>query len=436
LQVADWNAQWTSGELVVRISQLIAHPALFETRHRRKDGVILHVEINAVGVTLQGHNYLYSSSRDITERKQIESAEQEQRFLLSAEINERQLAEEKLFKQNEVLSALYENMLDILQFQELDALLQLFVVKAAAQVDAPYSELALLENDELVIRATTPNQNHILGNRAGLEDARLSWQTVQTRQPVILDDYAVWPYRRAIYDNTPTHAIISYPILIGERCIGVFDLSRDRPDYPFTPEEIQIGNLFVRLVALGIENSRLYEELHASSVTDALTGLYNRRGLFQFGEHEVERSLRFDRPLSVVMFDLDHFKNVNDTYGHPVGDHVLVEIAKCCTNQLRTVDIAARYGGDEFVLILPEASLEDAAQVAERLRDSIEKIVIIAEPKAGGSTRTLRVTASLGVVRLISSSSNLADTISAADSMLYEAKQSGRNRVSVQPTLL
>ncbi|HET7375868.1 MAG TPA: GAF domain-containing protein, partial [Anaerolineae bacterium] len=156
---------------------------------------------------------------------------------------------------------LYENMLDVLQFQKLDELLQLIVVRAAEVLDAPYGEIMLLDHGELVDRAFTPNQTFLAGERVKPEEARLSWQAIQTRQPVILDDYATWPHRHPIYDQVPTHAVAVFPILKGDVCLGVFEFGRDQPDYIFSPEQIQRGHLFARLAALAINNDQVYAQM-------------------------------------------------------------------------------------------------------------------------------------------------------------------------------
>jgi PAS domain S-box-containing protein len=174
------------------------------------------------------------------------------------DITERVQAEETVQKQNKLLSVLYENMLDMLQFQKLDQLLQLIVERAAELLDASYSEIALRDGADLIVRSALPNQTFVVGQRVRRADARLSWQAVDTRQPAILDDYATWPHRRSIYDQTLTHAVAIFPILKGDQCLGIFDLSRDRPGYIFTAEQIQFGQLFARLAALAINNDQTY----------------------------------------------------------------------------------------------------------------------------------------------------------------------------------
>ena len=141
--------------------------------------------------------------------------------------------------------------------------------------------------------------------------------------------------------------------------------------WPFTPVSMIFATLLAAsglAAAIALENARLYAEVQQLVVVDELTGLYNRRGLVQFGEREFTRSARFARPLSALMIDLDHFKTVNDTYGHAAGDRVLRQVADCLRSKTRSVDILARYGGEELLLLLPEADLAQATQVAERLR--------------------------------------------------------------------
>ncbi len=154
--------------------------------------------------------------------------------------------------------------------------------------------------------------------------------------------------------------------------------------------------------------------------TDGLTGLYNHRYLQERLRQEIERAGRYSRPLSVVMADLDHFKNFNDTYGHPRGDAVLIEVAHTLRQVTRSADMVARYGGEEFTLVLPETSTADAGILAERARQCVEALKF-------GEGRA-RVTLSLGVASLAPGASQ-ADLIQAADVALYTAKHRGRNRV-------
>lgn len=164
-------------------------------------------------------------------------------------------------------------------------------------------------------------------------------------------------------------------------------------------------------------------KLRELATTDSLTGLNNRRRFMELSEREFARSVRYERPLAMFMLDIDHFKDVNDTYGHDVGDDVLRSLAETAVMALRGADILGRLGGEEFGVLLPETDESSAMEVAERLRRSIENTSI--------STRehTLKITVSIGVSTLKKDTSSVQDLLKHADVALYDAKQSGRNRV-------
>jgi diguanylate cyclase (GGDEF)-like protein len=165
------------------------------------------------------------------------------------------------------------------------------------------------------------------------------------------------------------------------------------------------------------------EEVERLAITDSLTGLYNHRHLFELAGREFQRARRYQLPLSVMMVDIDEFKQVNDTHGHAIGDQVLQGVAECCRKELREVDVIARYGGDEFVALLPETGLSAACQVAERLRKNIAERTL--DTKAGRIT----VTVSLGIAVLDDEHLTAESLIDRADQALYVAKKNGRNRV-------
>lgn len=166
------------------------------------------------------------------------------------------------------------------------------------------------------------------------------------------------------------------------------------------------------------EMKRYQDELRAASFTDSLTGLYNRRYLFQRLTNEIDLVNRYGHPLSIVIFDLDHFKTVNDTYGHGAGDEVLIQVAAALGDCIREVDVAGRYGGEEFLLILPHSDASDAMDVAERIRVKLKE-------KAWPQPR-LQVTISGGIRQYRGES--LDEFVEAADRKLYEAKEAGRDR--------
>ena len=168
---------------------------------------------------------------------------------------------------------------------------------------------------------------------------------------------------------------------------------------------------------------KMEEELQRLATTDTLTGILNRRQFFILAEQEVERSRRYGRTLALLLYDIDHFKQVNDTFGHQAGDVVLRELAKLVHEQLRRNDIEGRVGGEEFAVLLPETTISEAVVLAERIRGIIESFAINI-----GET-SLHITASFGVTAVKENDVALDSIYKRADSALYEAKNAGRNRV-------
>jgi len=179
---------------------------------------------------------------------------------------------------------------------------------------------------------------------------------------------------------------------------------------------------------LNITDRKMLEvDLARLAATDPLTGLPNRRYFLQIGNGEVERVRRFRSSASVIMIDVDHFKGVNDTYGHAMGDETLRCLSRLCTGSIRQIDVLARIGGEEFAVILPATDLPGAAKLAEKLREMVEKTPVQKE------NTMVRITASFGVTEIFADDRNIDDALARADAALYEAKRTGRNCVKVFP---
>ncbi|HMK73703.1 MAG TPA: diguanylate cyclase, partial [Myxococcaceae bacterium] len=220
----------------------------------------------------------------------------------------------------------------------------------------------------------------------------------------------------------PTGSLLSLPVMHQGRLLGVLNLQRSTPE-AFAAEEVELLAAVADQAAMAIQNARLHAETVALSITDALTGLANRRHLFRQLEQEVARAARFRTQVSVVMMDLDHFKDLNDASGHLAGDAVLRQVAEVLRGQVRRVDVVARYGGEEFCLVLPQVAKTDAVEVAEKLRRSIAE-------QAFGAWPAGRITASAGVAHLPGDATTLEGLLEAADAALYASKHRGRNRVT------
>ncbi len=188
-----------------------------------------------------------------------------------------------------------------------------------------------------------------------------------------------------------------------------------------------LGISYRRTRRYAAEHNLLVLELNRQAHTDYLTGVNNRRYFMARSEQELNRSIRYNNRLSLLMMDIDFFKQVNDTHGHKAGDHVLKILADVCRETLREVDIIGRIGGEEFAILLPETGKEKSIEVAERLRVALEKAKVPQE--VGGVP--IQFTVSIGVATLVSKDDNLDVLLSLADQALYEAKETGRNKVCV-----
>lgn len=220
-----------------------------------------------------------------------------------------------------------------------------------------------------------------------------------------------------------TGDVLAVPLRSMGTVIGVVALYDRNDGRSFdAADEDALGTLAGQ-ASIAIDNVQLHQEAQRLSTTDALTGLWNFRYLSMSLAREIERSTRFDRPLAVLMLDLDHFKTVNDTHGHPRGDTVLRELAHRVQEQIREVDTFARYGGEEFVVVLPETTVEGAAQLAERICVAVHR-----EPFRHDGEQPLDITVSVGGAAFPEHGSSPATLMRAADKALYVAKAEGRDR--------
>ena len=188
-------------------------------------------------------------------------------------------------------------------------------------------------------------------------------------------------------------------------------------------DRVKVGpTIFKYLTGQDVE-SQYHEEIYRMTIIDGLTGAHVKRYLLEAMEKEIMRARRHERPLSIIMFDIDHFKRINDESGHLAGDHVLKELARIVQARIRRDEIFARYGGEEFAIVLPETNLEGARQLAEGLRLKVASSEFVFQAEK------IMFTISSGVAELSPNEKNCTDLLQIADERLYEAKRGGRNRV-------
>jgi len=218
--------------------------------------------------------------------------------------------------------------------------------------------------------------------------------------------------------------MLAAPLLSSDRVIGVIAVY-DKEKGAFS--EVDLGALLSRADQAGvaIENVLLHQEAHRLAITDGLTSIWNHRYFQLQFDQELDRATRFGRPFSLILFDIDNFKTVNDRFGHQVGDRVLTEVARRVTSVIRDADMFARYGGEEFVLILPETDAEGGRRTAERIRRVISDEPVRVDDAQGAFV----ITCSIGVVCYPQSGVDRTTLFEAADRAMYKAKSLGKNQV-------
>ncbi len=224
-------------------------------------------------------------------------------------------------------------------------------------------------------------------------------------------------------ENIDKGSFISVPLKYKKEVLGVMNCSRAEMD-AFSEDDKRILTLVANQIALAVENAQLYTKTRELSVRDELLGIYNRRHFQKVLKMEWKRATRFRRPISLLMIDIDHFKDFNDTYGHLQGDRVLKGIADILSRNLRELDTIARFGGEEFIVLLPDTDREGAMVVGEKLRQLVEM-----ERFDEAQQPIMQLTISVGISTFADDAREMEDLIDHADVALYEAKDGGRNKV-------
>ncbi|MEW6068157.1 MAG: diguanylate cyclase [Nitrospirota bacterium] len=261
-------------------------------------------------------------------------------------------------------------------------------------------------------------------------------KVLSNKKPVIIKDVLKDPLMREVREIIKPigiRSIIVVPIIFRNEAIGTLLLKTSRAGYTFTRQEIRLCTAIVNTSSIALYNALLYSKLEKDktrfeklALMDYLTGIYNIRYFYHRLEEEFSRAMRYNTPLSCIILDLDHFKKINDIYGHRVGDIVLREFAQLVRGCLRKSDIFARYGGEEFIILLPHAILEGAIDKAEQIRKTVREYQFM------GLDEGYKVTISIGISFISDEGiKTYDDLINCADNALYIAKNKGRDQVTV-----
>jgi len=230
--------------------------------------------------------------------------------------------------------------------------------------------------------------------------------------------------QRAFAEHYKTSNCIIAPLICQDRVVGVLNLADKTESDGFMREDIALIELFSQLVGASIGNIKLFEKTQHQATTDGLTGLANHKMFYEVIEKELWRSRRYGGHISLIMIDIDNFKKINDSYGHRAGDKIILEISRRIKACIRQIDTAARYGGDEFAVILPNTALADAIVVAERM------VNVVASAPMAWKKEQIQLSISVGVGQY-DAQCTPEDIISRSDQALYKAKQAGKNTFRV-----
>lgn len=383
-----------------------------ELTARRKDGAEFPVELSLAALQLKEKWHAVGVLRDISERKKTEEELRNHRERLELLVAERT---EELNSVNELLR---NEIADRARTEEALERSESFLNSIFDSFHDPFSiidtqfRIVRFNNAYAAMRNRMPKDlfgkqcYETLYGRSEVCEECIIHKTFQSKDPCAKEKKIVLP------DGTESwFEIYTYPIFgQGDRVTHVIQYARDITTRKKEEEE----------------KKELIKTLNHLSTTDALTGLANRRALNEKLLHEIDRAIRYDDNLSLILCDVDKFKHINDTYGHTIGDKALKAVAEKLSNTLRKADIIGRYGGDEFMIILPSTTLDGAKTLAEKIRAAVTELSIETPYKS-----SVKLSVSIGVASCCTPMENIDTLVALADTALYTSKEAGRNRVTV-----
>jgi len=335
--------------------------------------------------------------------------------------SQRRKADELTLRRIHELETMNETLTSFSSELELNSLLQAITERAVKLLKVNLGELLLFDKltAEMEIAAQYPLDPKQIGIKMK-PGASAMEHVVVTERGLILNDYKAFVKSLSNEISTGVEATLDVPLLKGEEFIGVLRVARHNQDQKFTQDDMHLLTTLASQALVAIKNARLYKDVRHPAFTDVLTGINNRRRLFELLDEEYKRAIRYQRPLSLMLVDIDHFKKINDIHGHAAGDEVLRWFAKQSSDIMRQkLDLIGRFGGEEFAFIYPEADLASAMGAARRLHAHISGSVI------QYNEIEIKITFSAGVASLpLDKEISFEQLIERADKALYYAKES------------
>ena len=342
---------------------------------------------------------------------------------------QKEYLQEQLRKREEELSLINRLTAVMTSSLNVQEVYDAFVAGLRSVLDADFATIALIERNELYFEALYAETGSVweTGQRIPLKGTATEWVASRKRalvEPDLAKKRRFWTGEE--YVKQGLRSIVYLPLLVKAEVIGSLVIASRRPD-AYSPEQVHLLERLASQIAMPVENGRLYAKAEQRARVDELTGLFNRRSFDESFRQEIDRHSRYSGVLSLILLDLDLFKDYNDREGHLAGDRVLAQVGLLIERSVRSADVAFRYGGDEFAILLPQSSVDDAFVVAERVRGGI-----------GGDLgrKRIGVTVSLGLASWPSDGVTPDELVSAADRALYYAKRTGGNRTCVVSKML
>ena len=316
---------------------------------------------------------------------------------------------------------------------DIEKIAKVCVERVTKLVNVRFISLYVLDETNNMLYLQKYNHPYLLNKIVSLNQNPSSpmIMAIKSKETVVISDIdthqrpIIRKSQRMFANNYKTKNCVIVPLMCQENVVGIMNFADKVGSDNFNNEDVALIELIGQLIGASIGNIKLFEKIQGQARKDGLTGLINYRTFYEILEKELRRSRRYGGQVSLVMIDVDNLKRINDTYGHRIGDKAILEISRRIKGCIRQIDSAARYGGDEFAVILPNTSLEEAVVVAERMVNAVANA-----PITGKKEEIINLTISIGLGQYDAGNSP-EDITSCSDRALYLAKQAGKNTVKV-----